>query len=50
MRDWTQVTRDYIDLVFDFEQRGEHLPLVRWLDESHTMVSIPVLRRRPGRS
>ena len=41
MRDWSQVTRDYIDLVFDFEQRGEHLPLVRWLDEGHTMVSIP---------
>jgi hypothetical protein len=41
MRDWTQVTRDYIDLVFDFEQRGEHLPLVSWLDEGHTMVSFP---------
>ena len=41
MRDWSQVTRDYIDLVFDFEQRGDHLPLVRWLDEGHTMVSFP---------
>jgi hypothetical protein len=41
MRDWRQVTRDYIDLVFDFEQRGEHLPLVGWLDESRTMVSFP---------
>jgi hypothetical protein len=41
MRDWTQVTRDYIDLVFDFEQRGEHLPLVSWLDKGRTMVSFP---------
>ncbi len=41
MRDWSQVTRDYVDFVFDFERRGDHLPLVRWLDKSHTMVSIP---------
>jgi hypothetical protein len=41
MRDWTQVTRDYIDLVFDFDQRGEHLPLVAWLDEGRTKVSFP---------
>jgi len=41
MRDWSQVTRDYIDFVFDFERRGDHLPLVRWLDEDHTMVSLP---------
>ena len=39
MRDWQQVTGDYIDFVFDFEQRGEHLPLVGWLDQQHTMVS-----------
>jgi hypothetical protein len=41
MRDWSQVTHDYIDLVFDFEQRGEHLPLVSWLDDGRTMVSFP---------
>lgn len=41
MRDWSQVTRDYIDFVFDFERRGDHLPLVRWLDEDHTTISIP---------
>ncbi len=41
MRDWSRVTGDYIDLVFDFERRGDHLPLVRWLDDDHTMVSIP---------
>jgi len=35
------VTRDYLDLVLDFEQRGEHLPLVGWLDEGRTMVSLP---------
>jgi len=41
MRDWSQVTRDYLDLVFDFESRGEHLPLVGWLDAGRTMVSFP---------
>ena len=41
MRDWSQVTHDYLDLVFDFKQRGEHLPLVGWLDVSRTMVSFP---------
>jgi hypothetical protein len=41
MRDWSQVTRDYIALLFDFDRRGEHLPLVRWRDESRTMVSLP---------
>ncbi len=41
MRDWAQVTRDYVSFVFDFEQRGEHLPLVAWLDKNRTMVSFP---------
>ena len=41
MRDWSQVTRDYVDLVFDFKQHGDHLPLVSWLDKNHTMVSFP---------
>ncbi len=41
MRDWSQVTRDYIDLLFDFEQRGDHMPLVRWLDDDRKMVSMP---------
>lgn len=41
MRDWAQVTRDYVNFVLDFEQRGEHLPLVAWLDKSRTMVSFP---------
>ncbi|MEI6394208.1 MAG: hypothetical protein WCT12_24275 [Verrucomicrobiota bacterium] len=41
MRDWSQVTRDYLGLVFDFEQRGEHLPLVGWLGEGRTMISFP---------
>jgi hypothetical protein len=41
MRDWRQVTHDYLDLVFDFERRGEHLPLVGWLDAARTMVSFP---------
>ncbi len=41
MRDWAQVTRDYLDLAFDFERRGQSLPLVSWLDESRKMVSLP---------
>jgi hypothetical protein len=41
MRNWSEVTRDYLDLVFDFDQRGEHLPLVSWLGANHTMVSFP---------
>lgn len=41
MRDWTQVTRDYIDFVFDFEKHGKYLPLVRWKGASHTMISLP---------
>ena len=41
MRDWSQVTRDYVDFVFDFERQGDHLPLVRWMNKDHTMVSIP---------
>jgi hypothetical protein len=41
MRDWSQVTRDYINFLFDFERRGDHLPLVRWLNQDRTMVSIP---------
>ena len=41
MRDWRQATRDYVDLVFDFDQRGQHLPLVGWSDSTRTMVSLP---------
>ena len=41
LRDWQQVTRDYLDLVFDFERKGEHLPLVRWQDERHRMIWMP---------
>ena len=41
MRDWSKVTRDYIDFVFDFDRRGDHLPLVRWLKNEHKMVSLP---------
>ncbi len=41
MRDWTQVTRDYIEFVFDFDRQGDHLPLVRWKDRRHTTVSLP---------
>ena len=41
MRDWRQLTRDYLDLVLDFNQHGDHLPLSGWTDKGHTMVSLP---------
>ena len=41
MRDWRQVTRDYLDFVFDFDRQGEHLPLMRWQDERHQMIWMP---------
>lgn len=41
MRDWPQVTRDYINLVFSFDLEGQHLPLVSWLSEERKMVSFP---------
>ena len=41
MRDWQQVTRNYLDLAFDFNRKGLHLPLVRWEDSSKTMIWMP---------
>src|ERR1700677_2826782 len=41
LRDWRQVTRDYLDFVFDFDKQGVHLPLVRWEDKSKTMIWMP---------
>ena len=33
MRDWKKVAADYDKLVFDFDRKGEYLPLI-WLDET----------------
>lgn len=41
MRDWSQVTRDYLDFAFDFDKKGEHLPLIRWTDDSREMIWMP---------
>jgi hypothetical protein len=41
LRDWRQVTQDYLDFVFDFDKRGSHLPLVRWEDNGQTMIWMP---------
>jgi hypothetical protein len=41
LRNWRQVTRDYLNFVFDFDKRGLHLPLVRWEDRSKTMIWMP---------
>jgi hypothetical protein len=41
MRDWQEVTRDYLEFILDFDKRGQHLPLVRWQDARHTMIWMP---------
>lgn len=41
IRDWEQVTRDYLDVLLDFDRQGAHLPLVEWMDDKHSMVAIP---------
>ena len=35
MRDWNKVARDYDALVFDFEKKGDHLPLIWWDPQPH---------------
>lgn len=47
LRDWHQVTRDYLDFVFDFEKQGQHLPLMRWQDESKRMIWMPAYVGNP---
>jgi len=41
IRDWAQVTRDYLDIALDFERSGPHLPLAEWKDGERKMVSMP---------
>lgn len=41
LRDWKKVTEDYLDLAFDFERRGEHLPLIQWANPQQTMFKLP---------
>ncbi|MGD9636131.1 MAG: hypothetical protein AB7U97_22815, partial [Pirellulales bacterium] len=41
IRDWAQVTRDYLDIAFDFNRTGPHLPLAEWKDELHSQVAMP---------
>lgn len=41
IRDWSQVTRNYVNFLFDFDRAGPHLPLIRWMDDEHSMVSMP---------
>jgi len=37
MRDWKKVARDYDALVFDFDAKGQYLPLVWWDDTKHNL-------------
>lgn len=32
IRDWKQTAREYDEFLYDFEQQGEYLPLIRWRD------------------
>lgn len=41
VRDWAQVTRDYLDIALDFDRQGSHLPLVEWKDAKHSMIGMP---------
>ncbi len=41
LRDWAQVTRNYIHFVFDFNRSGEHLPLMRWTDDARRTFWMP---------
>lgn len=47
LRDWQQVTRDYLEFVFDFDKSGQHLPLIRWQDESKSMIWMPAYVGNP---
>lgn len=41
MRDWKKVTENYLNLIFDFHRKGDMLPLVKWVDNSHTVFDLP---------
>lgn len=41
MRNWRQVTQNYVDAVFDFQRRGDMMPLVRWNDADHRTFFLP---------
>jgi hypothetical protein len=41
MRDWKKVTKDYLNLIFDFNRKGEMLPLVKWRDSGHDSFILP---------
>jgi len=40
MRDWKQVTKDLDAFLFDFNKKGEHLPLI-WLDPRKHDFNVP---------
>ena len=41
LRDWERVARDYLDILLDFDARGEHLPLIEWQDERRGLIRMP---------
>ena len=41
LRNWQEVTRNYLDFIFDFDKRGQHLPLMRWQGAGKTMIWMP---------
>lgn len=41
IRDWNQVTKDYVRLFFDTRRSGEYLPLIQWKDKTPTSLGVP---------
>jgi len=41
MLDWRRLARDYDEFVFDFDAKGQYLPLV-WIDDSRVNIDRPV--------
>ena len=50
MRDWRQVTHDYLDFAFDQARRGQNLPLLQWDGLSDPLFTLPsyVGAQNPG--
>ncbi len=41
MRDWRQVTHDYLNFAFDYSRRGPNLPLLKWDGAPNHAFTLP---------
>ncbi len=48
LRDWRQVTEDYLDFLGNSEKRGEHLPVLVWPEAGRTRPRLPSYVGGPG--